>query len=229
MTYEEKQKFIDDIAPYIILECKARGYSYPSAIIGQACIESNFGASQLSAKYFNYFGMKAGKYWAGASVNMKTCEEYTPGTLTAIHDNFRVYADMQDGVKGYFDFIKYSRYDNLKNVKNTFDYIVTIGQDGYYTSSTYYQAFVKIYHQYSLWRYDYTTEEEAKPAEAETVMNDVYIQMLSQAVTVVATRVIKGDYGNGELRKQHLGQYYGIVQDRVNQLCKGTGSAEQGN
>ena len=223
MTVEEKQNFIDTIAPYIISECKARGYSFPSAIIGQACIESNFGASQLSTKYFNYFGMKAGKYWAGISVNMKTCEEYTPGTLTAIHDNFRVYADMEDGVKGYFDFIKYSRYDNLKDVKNTFEYIVTIGKDGYYTSSTYYQAFVKIYQQYNLGQYDQFTAESYQPAQSETIVNDVYIQMLSQAVTVVATRVIKGDYGNGELRKQKLGQYYELVQDRVNQLCKDIG------
>lgn len=223
MDRDEKVKFIEEIAPIIVKECKAHGYLYPSAIIGQACIESNYGRSKLSSKYFNYFGMKAGKYWAGISVNLKTFEEYTPGTLTAIHDNFRVYSNMEEGVKGYFDFIKYSRYNNLKDAESPSDYIKKIGEDGYYTSSTYLNTFMKLYSQYELYKYDGTTAEEFKPAENNTVINDVYLQMLSQAVTVVATRVIKGDYGNGELRKQKLSQYYEIVQDRVNELCKGIG------
>ena len=218
-----QQDFINTIAPIIVSECKARGYQFPSAIIGQACIESNYGQSILSKRYFNFFGMKAGKYWSGGKVNLKTQEEYTPGTLTTITDGFRTYESLEDGVKGYFDFIKYTRYDNLKEATDAFDYIVKIGDDGYYTSTTYLLTFRKVYLQYNLGQYDSETAESYQPVEVETIINDVYIQMLSSAVDVVATRVIKGDYGNGEKRVQNLGQYYDIVQARVNKLCKDIG------
>jgi hypothetical protein len=37
-------------------------------------------------------------------------------------------------------------------------------------------------------------------------------------VSGLATRVIVGDYGNGDKRRQRLGSYYSIVQRRVNEL-----------
>ena len=91
--------FIKTIAPVIQKYAVIYGYKYPSAIIAQACLESNYGQSQLAAKDFNYFGMKCGSSWTGASVNYKTKEEYTPGTLTDIRDNFRKYPNMEEGVK----------------------------------------------------------------------------------------------------------------------------------
>ena len=97
-----KEAFISLIAPYIVREAKALGYKFPSAIIAQACLESNYGASKLSSLYYNYFGLKCGSSWKGKSVNMKTNEEYSVGTLTAIRDNFRVYDGMADGIDGYF-------------------------------------------------------------------------------------------------------------------------------
>lgn len=100
------KEFIEQIAPIIQKYAKAYGYKVVSAVIAQACIESGFGRSTLSAKYHNYFGLKCGSGWLGPSVNMNTKEEYTPGTLTSIRDFFRVYSSMEDGVKGYYEFIQ---------------------------------------------------------------------------------------------------------------------------
>ena len=223
-----QEDFINAIAPIIVREAKARGYQFPSAIIGQACLESAYGESGLSKKYFNYFGLKAGKYWSGRKVNLKTQEEYTPGTYTEIVDTFRAYPDMESGVIGYFDFIKYSRYSNLKEATSALDYIQKLGADGYYTSSKYADTFIKIYNAYSLYMWDnglsgIICNESAQPIESQSLVNDVYIQALSTAIDVVATRVIAGDYGNGDNRKAKLGQYYDLVQDRVNKICKGIG------
>lgn len=80
----QQTEFINTIAPLIVKEAKSRGYKVASAIIAQACLESNYGKSTLSAKYHNYFGMKCGSYWTGKSVNMTTKEEYKVGTLTTI-------------------------------------------------------------------------------------------------------------------------------------------------
>ena len=66
-------------------------------------------------------------------------EEYTPGTLTQIKDNFRVYDNMEEGVKGYFEFIQLSRYLNLRGITDPETYLKTIKADGYacllYTSA----------------------------------------------------------------------------------------------
>lgn len=60
--------------------------------------------------------MKCGSAWNGKSVNMNTWEEYRPGTTTAIRANFRVFDSMEEGVKGYFEFIQLERYRNLRGI-----------------------------------------------------------------------------------------------------------------
>ena len=129
--------FINEIAEIIQKEAKARGYKLCSPIIAQACLESNYGVSQLASRWHNYFGMKCGSSWKGKSINLVTKEEYTQGTLTTIRDNFRVYDSMEQGVKGYFDFINTRRYANLKTATTPIQYLERIKADGYATSSTY--------------------------------------------------------------------------------------------
>ena len=157
MANAEQLKFVDEIAPIIQREAFARGYKFPSAIIAQAIHESAWGMSGLSAGYHNYFGLKCGSSWKGASVNMKTKEEYTSGLVT-IRDNFRVYADMEAGVVGYFDFIKMSRYSNLKNATSSLDYLQKIKADGYATGSNYAENCYKYVTTYNLIRFDNNIE-----------------------------------------------------------------------
>lgn len=152
-TKEQQECFILDIKNYMIEEARKRGYSIVSTALAQACIESAYGLSGL-AKYHNYFGMKCGKNWKGASVNMKTKEEYTPGTLTTISDNFRVYNNMSDGVKGYYDFISAPRYTNLKLADTSKKYAEYLKQDGYATSSTYVNTLITTVERWSLTQYD---------------------------------------------------------------------------
>ena len=149
----ECKKFIAEIAPIIQKEAKARGYLVCSPVIAQACIESAYGLSGL-AKYHNYFGLKCGSAWTGKSVNMKTKEEYTTGTLTTIRDNFRVYDSMADGVKGYFDFISTKRYANLKTANTPQLYLERIKADGYATSSTYVNTNMNCILKWDLTKYD---------------------------------------------------------------------------
>ena len=134
MTHKE---FIEVIAKYVIKYANDYGIKVHSPIIAQAILESGWGGSTLASKYNNFFGLKCGGSWKGKSVNMATKEEYTVGTLTDIRANFRVYDTIEDGVKGYFEFINYSRYSNLKGVTNPEEYCRLIKADGYATSSTY--------------------------------------------------------------------------------------------
>ena len=203
-TAEEVRAFIEKIAPLIQKESKERGYKVASPIIAQACIESAYGTSSLGYKYHNYFGMKCGSSWRGKSVNLKTKEEYTVGTLTTIRDNFRVYDSMEDGVKGYFDFISTKRYANLKEATSPMQYLEMIKADGYATSSTYVATNMNIVHKYLLDRYD--EGHYAKPITPELIMD-----------------ILNGEYGNGEVRKAKLtnqGYNYDDVRAKINELNK---------
>lgn len=148
------QEFIDQVAVYVKKYAAIFGICVHSPIIAQAILESGWGKSKLAATYHNYFGLKCGTKWTGKSVNMNTQEEYEPGVLTTIADNFRVFDSMEEGVKGYFEFIQLSRYQNLKGITDPKTYLETIKADGYATSSAYVQNNMNLVEQYELTKYD---------------------------------------------------------------------------
>lgn len=153
-TAKQVEDFISQIAPLIQKYAKQYGYKVASPIIAQACCESAFGTSSLGYKYHNYFGMKCGSNWKGKSVNLATKEEYKVGTLTDIKANFRAYDSMEEGVKGYFEFINKTRYANLKTATTPKQYLEMIKSDGYATSSTYVNTNMNLVNKYVLTKYD---------------------------------------------------------------------------
>lgn len=159
----QQKQFINNIGYIIQEEAKDRGYKVCSPIIAQACLESNYGASMLSSRWHNYFGMKCGSSWKGKSVNLTTKEEYTQGQLTTIRDNFRAYDSMEDGVKGYFDFINTKRYANLKNATTPREYLEFIKRDGYATSSSYVNSNMNVISRHDLERFDWESVEKGNP------------------------------------------------------------------
>lgn len=162
------QEFIDQVAVYVKKYAAIFGICVHSPIIAQAILESGWGKSKLAATYHNYFGLKCGTKWTGKSVNMNTQEEYEPGTLTTIADNFRAFDSMEEGVKGYFEFIQLARYQNLKRITDPKTYLETIKADGYATSSTYVQNNMNVIEQYNLTQYDGesgSSGDRSKPSE----------------------------------------------------------------
>lgn len=218
MTHKE---FIEVIAKYVIKYANDYGIKVHSPIIAQAILESGWGGSTLASKYNNFFGLKCGGSWKGKSVNLATKEEYSVGTLTDIRANFRVFDSIEDGVKGYFEFINYSRYSNLKGVTNPEEYCKLIKADGYATSSTYVTNLMRVIRDNNLTRFDGTQENVEKENE-DMVSGDIVGTQLTGAeiIELLAKEVIKGRYGNGNERKKKLGELYPIIQKRVNELCK---------
>lgn len=208
-------EFIEQIAKYVSKYAYVYGIEVHSPIIAQAILESDWGESELARKYHNYFGLKCGNSWKGKSVNMATKEEYNVGTLTNIRDNFRVYDSMEDGVKGYFRFINTSRYANLKGVKNPEEYIKRIKFDGYATSSKYVDNIMRVIRDNKLTRFDY--KAGGRVVKKKELMGEVLSG--NEIIDILAKRVLRGDYGNGDDRKDMLGELYPIVQKRVNELC----------
>ena len=153
-TTESRKQFVIQIANYVRKYAPQYGIKVYSPIIAQAIHESGWGESSLSAKYHNYFGLKCGTLWKGKSVNLSTKEEYSAGTLTTIRSNFRAYDSMEEGVKGYFEFIQLQRYSNLKGVTSPRQYLQNIKNDGYCTGSQYVDHTMAIINLYNLTQFD---------------------------------------------------------------------------
>jgi N-acetylmuramoyl-L-alanine amidase len=64
------------------------------------------------------------------------------------------FATMEDGVKGYFDFINISNYANLKGVTDPRTYLENIKADGYATSLKYVDNLMAVIEKYNLTQYD---------------------------------------------------------------------------
>ena len=175
-----KKAFVEQLAGYVQKYAPEYGISVCSPIIAQGILESAWGKSKLSEVYFNFFGLKCGSKWIGKSVNMTTQEEYRPGTKTTIKDNFRVYDSMEEGVRGYFEFIQLPRYANLRGITDPLEYLRTIRDDGYATASDYAADCYKVVEAYDLTAYD-PKVAPAQPATkakeavtADTIINIMY-------------------------------------------------------
>lgn len=163
----KKEEFIQKIAGYVKKYATAYEIKVCSPIIAQAILESGWGESRLAKDYHNYFGLKCGTKWQGKSVNLATWEEYEAGTATVISDYFRVFDNMEEGVKGYFELLQLPRYQNLKGITEPGRYLETIWADGYAISSVYVQKNMELIEQYQLMKYD----ENASGRSAQNVLN----------------------------------------------------------
>lgn len=199
-----RREFVIDIANYVRKYAPQYGIKVYSPIIAQAIHESGWGESKLAAKYHNYFGLKCGTKWTGKSVNMKTQEEYSAGSLTTISANFRVYDSMEEGVKGYFEFIQLPRYSNLKGITSPRKYLETIIADGYATGKSYVDHTMNIINLYNLTQFDgvVAPATPSTPSKPTTNANpvDVLMSIASAEVGYHEGANNKNKYGD-ELHK----------------------------
>lgn len=122
---------------------------YADAMTAQAMLESGTElSSKLATNYNNFWGMKCGRYWQGASVNMKTMEESTDGTTKDISADFRAYGCMVDGVNGYFDFLTTYRYKGWSECNSAKEFYAFLKKCGWATDSEYVDKCLSVYETY---------------------------------------------------------------------------------
>lgn len=168
--------FIEDISKYIIKYAPAYDIRVVSPIIAQAVLESASGTSEL-AKVNNFFGLKyrdnrcpsaSGKY-------IKVGSEQLPngGYVSSAMEWFK-FKSMEDGVKGYFDFINVSNYKSLKGITDPRKYLETIKACGYATSLKYVDNLIAVINKYNLTQYDTETKTEVKNGEVSKMVINVH-------------------------------------------------------
>lgn len=202
-----KSEFIPTIAPLVVAENKKRGNPlFSSVVIAQAICESGWGQSTIMMKANAIFGIKATSSWKGKVYNSNTKECYDGSTYTNITACFRAYNSLAESISDYFDLItKLERYRKATVAETPLECITAIKNGGYATSPTYIDTIMSIINSNNLTQYD----------NVEDVENSVDN---SKSIEELAKEVIAGKYGNGEERKQKLGNLYNEVQAKVNSI-----------
>lgn len=152
-----KEQFIEQIATFVKKYAPSYGIKVYSPIIAQAVLESAYGTSELAVNACNFFGLK---YREG---RCKTCigvynkvgsEQNKDGSYTSSTMKWCKFADMENGVIGYFDFTNISNYANLKGVTEPREYLEKIKSDGYATSLNYVDNLMSVIKKWNLTKYD---------------------------------------------------------------------------
>lgn len=211
-----KQEFLNKIIPIIQNENSKRGNPlFSSVVIAQAICESGWGQSQIMMKANAIFGIKATSSWKGKVYNSNTQECYDGVSYTNITACFRAYDNLQESISDYFDLItKSERYRKACVSNSPLECITAIKNGGYATSPTYINTIMSIINSNNLTKYDVVEDVE------NSVDN-------SKSIEELAKEVIAGKYGNGEERKQKLGNLYNEVQKRVNEILRGNTQKEE--
>ena len=156
----KKEQFIENVAKYVKQYAPLYGIKCYSAVISQAILESACGTSELATNANNFFGLKynpkqpkrcptaCGYYTKVGS------EQNKDGSYTSSAMLWQKFKNIDDGVKGYFDFINNSNYSNLKGIVDPRKYLETIKEDKYCTSLSYVQNCMNVIKTYNLTKYD---------------------------------------------------------------------------
>lgn len=167
--------------------------------ICMACLETGYGTSGLYRKGRALFGIKATKGWKGKIYNAKTAEVYN-GINCTITASFRAYGSIKESCDDFIKLMKNKRYSNAWGKDTVLDCITAIKTAGYATDPDYILKVYRIYRNYN------------KVLTENTIYSDY------ESLYKIALDVIAGKYGNGEERKEKLGNKYNDVQKIVNKI-----------
>lgn len=124
----------------------------PSVMIAQSILESNWGRSELSQEYNNYFGIKAVKKNEG--IVFET-EEYVDGQSGSYMENFKKYSSKKESFDHYGKLLSTAkRYKKVKTTKNYREAAKFIKEAGYATDPAYADKIISVIEKYGLNKYD---------------------------------------------------------------------------
>ncbi|MCI5642628.1 MAG: glycoside hydrolase family 73 protein [Peptoniphilus sp.] len=146
-----RQTYIAETADLAVRIAK-KNKLFPSVMIAQSILESNWGKSQLSQEYNNYFGIKAVKKDDG--IVFET-EEYVEGESGRYMENFKKYSSKRDSFNHYAKLLtRANRYKKVKTAKDYKEAAKYIQEGGYATDPNYADKIISVIEKYELNKYD---------------------------------------------------------------------------
>jgi len=170
----QKQKFIDQVLPHATAAARELGVD-PRAIVAQAALETGWGTSQPadgSGGSNNFFGIKAGTGWKGASVESGTTE-YVAGEAGTERARFRAYGSLAENVGDYVRVIRDNpRYaDALGTGADVRAFANALQRGGYATDPEYADKLVATFQRVSA-QLDRQTIAASAPANVKGFKSD---------------------------------------------------------
>ena len=155
-SLQSKEKFIKVVAPIAQRSDKPYGL-FPSVTIAQACLESNFGQSELSRKYNNLFGVK------GMDPNTSrelTTSEFVNDHWETVTGRFRVYDTYEESIEAHTRLFvngttwNRKQYQHVLAAKDYATQAQALETDGYATDPGYAKKLIDIIKEFNLTQYD---------------------------------------------------------------------------
>jgi len=133
--FTNQQDFVNAMLPYATKAGERLGVD-PYMIIAQSAHETGWGRH---APNFNYFGIKG-------KGGMQTTKEFLNGQWVTVNAPFKGYANMEDSVNGYADFLlRNRRYQNALQAQDAMGFLQGIYNAGYATDPNYVSKVGSIY------------------------------------------------------------------------------------
>lgn len=153
---KQKKDFIKKVGP--IAQAVDKSYDLlPSITIAQACLESNYGQSDLSQKYNNLFGVKGTNPNTSA---VMTTKEYVKGKWITVKARFQIYDSYEASIRAHARLFQNGttwNHDQYKHVLASKDYKTqakALVTDGYATDPDYADKLINLIEQFDLEKYD---------------------------------------------------------------------------
>ncbi|WP_294831549.1 glycoside hydrolase family 73 protein [uncultured Lactobacillus sp.] len=152
----QHKAFIREIGP-IAKEVDKSFDLLPSITIAQACLESDYGKSDLSQKYNNLFGVKGNN--PNTSAVLKT-KEFEKGKWIEIKARFQIYDSYEASIRAHARLFQKGttwdakQYRHVLAAKNYEAQAHALVKDGYATDPDYADKLIKLIEEYNLDRFD---------------------------------------------------------------------------
>ncbi|CAD5901985.1 glycoside hydrolase family 73 protein [Carnobacterium maltaromaticum] len=153
---DQEQAFIDKISAYAKVLQSEYGV-LPSISIAQAILESNWGNSELSEKYNNFYGIKGSEE---ANTVLMNTKEFVDEEWIEINGRFRIYESWQDSMNAHTKlFVEGTtwnpqQYAAVLAADNYRDAAFALQTSGYATDPTYPEKLIELIQQYKLDQFD---------------------------------------------------------------------------
>ena len=153
---DQEQAFIDKISAYAKILQSEYGV-LPSISIAQAILESNWGNSELSEKYNNFYGIKGSEE---ANTVLMNTKEFVDEEWIEINGRFRIYESWQDSMNAHTKlFVEGTtwnpqQYAAVLAADNYRDAAFALQASGYATDPTYPEKLIELIQQYKLDQFD---------------------------------------------------------------------------
>lgn len=153
----QRKAFIKKIGP-IAKQVDKSYYLLPSITIAQACLESNYGQSDLSQKYNNLFGVKGTNPNTSAIL---TTKEYVKGKWINVKARFQIYDSYEASIRAHARLFQngtswnHKQYQHVLAAKDYRKQAKALVTDGYATDPNYADKLINLIEQYGLAKYDH--------------------------------------------------------------------------